>query len=84
MPGFSDGIWDISSQWTEENYIRPGRMMGFWKILCPFWASKNGCGGCRWNFFWVVQENFQGTLLLMVHAVTRGDHTSIINAVFRW
>ena len=56
--------------------------MGFWKLLCSIWASKNNCCGCRWTFPWNVQEIFQETLLIPVHEFARGNNKAIINEGF--
>ena len=82
MPELYDNIWDRSIHWDEINYIRPGRTMGFWKIICSIWDYKNYCCGYRWTFSGMFKKTFQETLLIPVHAVARGNHKKIINEWF--
>ena len=79
MNGFYDRIWAKSIHWAEENYIIPGRTMGFWGIICSIWASKNDCCGYRWTFSGMFRKTFQETLLIPVRAVSRVNHKAIIN-----
>ena len=81
MPELYDSIWDRSIQWVEVNYTRPGRTMGFWKILCPIWDSKKYFCGCIWIFSGMFRKNLQDTLLVPVHSVACGGG-AIINEVF--
>ena len=57
-------------------------MMGFWKLLCSIWASKNNCCDCSWNFSEIFKKTFHETLLIPVHSVARGNHNSNINEEF--
>ena len=82
MPGLYERIWASRIYWNERNYIRLDRTMGFWKLFCSVWASKNDCCGCRWTFSGIFKKTFQETLLMPVHAVTRRNHKKIINEVF--
>ena len=67
---------------TEENNIIPGHTMGFWKLACSFWGSKMIVVDSDEFFSGNFKNNFQETLLLPVHAVSRGNNNSIINEDF--
>ena len=56
--------------------------MGFCKILCSIWASKNDFHGRRLTFSELFNKTFQENSLIPVHVVARGNHKLIINEGF--
>ena len=77
-PGLYDGISAISSHCTEGNYIRPGRTMVFWKLICSIWASKNDCCECRWifclNFQRELPRNFTNPVICSCNRQPQGNY----------
>ena len=74
MPLLYDSNWTWSSQCTEWNYIIPGPVMGFWKLLSSLWYLKNCCRRCRWIFlkfssriskrpYWYQYMQFKGSTI---------------------
>ena len=72
----------MSRNFTEGHYIRPGRTMVFWKLLCSIWDSKNYVMDADGIFAGIIKKTFQETLLILVHAVERGKNKEIINEGF--
>ena len=82
MIGLYGSVWILNIQYTEVNHIRKVIKVVLRKLLCYIWTSTNNCYGFKWNFSGMLKNNFQDTLLILVHSVTRGDNKEIINKYF--
>ena len=77
-----DRIWDSISQWTKVHCIRSGCRIGFWNLFDPFGLPKMICVDADELFSIIFNDTYQETLMILVHAVTRGNNKSIINKGF--
>ena len=75
MIGF--GIWEASG--TKEIRSENVAQWEFGNLLVPFGPPKMILVDADGNFTGMFKINFQDTLLIQVHAVSRGKHKAIRN-----
>ena len=78
MTGFEIGVASELKEITPEQVVR----WDFGNLFVPFGLPKMIVVDADEMFYGIFRKTFRGTLLIPVHAVTRGNHKVIINEGF--